>query len=110
LALGIESNNKNPNCIIYDLQTQKFRNELNFKSSTKSTYYKAINFAKTNEKMLVTITGQPDNNLTVWSFEKKEVSQVVSKNLETMNEVRDVSFNPMDHNNLIVIGDQIFKN
>jgi len=60
--------------------------------------------------MLVTVTGQPDNNLTVWSFEKKEVSQVVTKNLETMNEARDVSFNPMDHNNIIVIGDQIFKN
>lgn len=58
---------------------------------------------------MLTLTGPPDNQLILWSFEKAEAQALV--HIDLHNEIgRDVSFSPVDHNNLVVIGDNVFRN
>jgi len=82
---------------------------MSFRPKTDCKYYVSLAFAKSNEKLLLALTGPPDNQLILWSFEKKEPTPLV--HIDLHNEIgRDVSFNPMDHNNIVVTGDNVFRN
>lgn len=98
-----------PIVTIFDLHTLRKRKTLNI-PDTQAGEVISMAFSP-DSKHLITQTGQPDWTLHYWSWEKSKVMAFlkITANLPPHATVSQVSFNPQDNSQIVVVGNGCFK-
>ena len=105
-------------CTIYDIQTQRKKKDMPDSEADISDYsareFVSCCFSPKNEKQhLITLTGEPDWLLLFWQWDKNKILASINIGLTgpllTSLSGFKCSFNPFDHNAVVVTGPNIYK-
>jgi WD40 repeat protein len=98
-----------PLVTVYDLHTLRKRKALNI-PDIQTNEVVSMSFSP-DSKHLITQTGAPDWTLNYWSWEKSKIMATIkiTANLLPNSSVSQVSFNPQDNSQILVVGNGIFK-
>jgi cilia- and flagella-associated protein 57 len=69
----------------------------------------SADFSGLNEKLLVTLTSEPDYKIIVWQWDKKKCISNTPLGIMQPAEPRHISFSNSDPNNILVTGRDVFK-